>query len=264
MQGNALAGARRPQGFDKAATPPLFLLAKHQEKIMRLKKAVPISILSTAALIAATPALAQAAGQAGTPTPAPIPVQPTPAPSTTVAQALQASSDHATFVKLAQAANLSATLSGAGPITVFAPDDAAFGQLGAVVQQLLDPANVSSATQIAKYHIVSGSYTTQDLLAQLKEKGGSMTLDTLDGQPLTLALQGESAIELTDAKGGKAFIAKMSDSESNGVIEYINGVLSPNMVAQPAPAAAPAPAAGDATAAPAAGDAASQDAPSGN
>jgi len=203
---------------------------------MRLIKSLSISLVSAAALAAAGPAFAQAQGTAAAPTPAPIPVQPTPAPTQTVAQMLAAQSDHGTLVKLVQAANLNSELSGPGPVTIFAPDDAAFGRLGGAVQQLLDPANASSTTQIVKYHIVPGKYTAQDLLKQLKDKGGTMTLDTLDGQPLTLTLQGESSIELTDAKGGKAFIAKLSDEASNGVIEYINGVLSPNMVAQPAPA----------------------------
>lgn len=241
---------------------------------MRLIKNLSIGLVSTAALAVASPVLAQSTAKAQggipvgrsqaapTPTPAPIPVQPTATPTTTVAQALMAQSDHTTLVKLAQAANLTSVLSGPGPITVFAPDDAAFGRLGGAVQQLMDPANVSSATQILKYHIVQGSYPAKDLIAQLKAKGGTMTLPTLDGQPLTLTLQGESAIQLTDAKGGKAFISKLSDVESNGVIEYINGVLSPNMVAQPAaaPAATPAP---DAAAAPATGDG-DQDDASGN
>lgn len=218
---------------------------------MRLMKTFSISTLSAAALIAATPVLAQTAGQTGTPTPpsAPIPVQPTPAPTQTIAQALAAQSDHTTLVKLVQAANLTSVLSGPGPITIFAPGDAAFARLGGAVQQLLDPANVSSATQIVKYHIVQGKYTAKDLLKQLKASG-TMTLDTLDGQPLTLTLQGASSIELTDAKGGKAFVSKLSDEASNGVIEYINGVLSPNMVPQPAPAA-PATAPADTGAAPA-------------
>lgn len=216
---------------------------------MQLIRSLSIGLVSATALAAASPAFAQAKSKAqgsiavgrspmpAQATPAPIPVQPTPAPTQTIAQALAAQSDHTTLVKLVQAANLTSVLSGPGPITIFAPGDAAFGRLGGAVQQLLDPANVSSATQIVKYHIVSGKYTAQDLLKQLKAGGGTMTLDTLDGQPLTLTLQGASSIQLTDAKGGKAFIAKLSDEASNGVIEYINGVLSPNMVAQPAPAA---------------------------
>lgn len=210
---------------------------------MRLIRNFSTVLVSVMAVAAGGPALAQAQSTAPAPTPAPIPVQPTPAPTQTIAQALAAQSDHTTLVKLVQAANLNSVLSGPGPITIFAPGDAAFARLGGAVQQLLDPANASSATQIVKYHIVSGKYTAQDLLKQLKAGGGTMTLNTLDGQPLTLRLQGESSIELTDAKGGKAFVSKLSDEASNGVIEYINGVLSPNMVAQPAAPATPAPAA---------------------
>ena len=226
---------------------------------------ITFAVLSSAALIA-VPALAQTtpapAGQTAT-TSAPIPVQPTPAATGTVAQTLQSATDHTTLVKLVQAANLGAVLSGPGPITVFAPDDAAFGRLApGTVDELMKPANVSSATQILKYHVVSGKYTTDDLLKQLKASGGTLTLNTLDGQPLTLTLQGASAIQLTDAKGGKAFVSKLSDVESNGVIEYINGVLSPNMVAQPA-AAPTATMAPDAAAAPATGDG-DQDDASGN
>ena len=232
---------------------------------MTLIKALSVSFASAAALAAATPSLAQTAGtvpagRTPTPTPAPIPATPTPVPTTTIAQALAAQSDHTTLVKLVNAAGLSSALSGPGPITVFAPDDAAFGPLApGTVDQLLQPANVGSATQILKYHVVQGSYPAAELLKQLKAGGGTLTLNTLDGQPLTLTLQGESAIQLTDALGNKAFVSKLSDVESNGVIEYINGVLSPKMVAQPAPATGAAPATGTDTPAPATDDGAQDD-----
>jgi uncharacterized surface protein with fasciclin (FAS1) repeats len=210
-----------------------------------LNKAVTAFL--TGAALAATPALAQTAGtataQTGTPTPAPIPVQPTPAPSGTVAQMLAQSTDHTTLQKLITAAGQGAALSGPGPVTIFAPDDAAFGRLApGTVNELLDPAHQWSAQQIVKYHIVQGSYTAQDLLKQLKTTP-TITLNTLDGQPLTITAAGPSAIQLTDAMGGKAFVSKLSDKASNGVIEYINAVLSPKMVAKPAaaPGAAPAP-----------------------
>ena len=210
-----------------------------------LNKAVS-AILAGAAL-AATPALAQTAGtapaQTGTPNAAPIPVQPTPAPSGTVAQAIAQSPDHSTLQKLITAAGQGAALSGPGPVTIFAPDDTAFGRLApGTVDQLLDPAHQWSAQQVVKYLIVQGSYTTQDLLTKLKTTP-TLTLNTLDGQPLTLSLAGPSAIELTDAMGNKAgFISKLSDKASNGVIEYINGIPSPKMLPKPAatPGAAPA------------------------
>jgi uncharacterized surface protein with fasciclin (FAS1) repeats len=221
---------------------------------MRLLKALSVSLLSSAALIAAGPAVAQQS-TGTTPNSAPIPVQPTPAPTTatTVAQALQTSPDHTTLVKLIQAANLDSVLSGSGPVTIFAPDDAAFGRLApGTVDQLLDPAHQWSAQQVVKYLIVEGSYTTQDLLTQLKTTP-TLTLNTLDGQPLTLSLAGPSAIQLTDAAGNKAgFVSKLSDKESNGVIEYVNGVPTPKML--PKPPEAPGATAPDATTPPAAPD----------
>ena len=206
-----------------------------------LNKAVVV--LMSGAALAATSALAQTTGttsQTGTQTQAPIPVQPTPAPTGTVAQLLAQSTDHATLQRLVIAANVESVLSGPGPVTIFAPDDAAFGRLApGTVDKLLDPTHQWSAQQVVKYLIVQGSYSAEDLLKQLKTTP-TMTLNTLDGQPITLSMAGASAIQLTDANGGKAFISKLSDKASNGVVEYINGVLSPKMMPKPAPGAAPA------------------------
>ena len=206
---------------------------------MPMLNKVALVFLSGAAL-AATPALAQTSGTAPaqtatpTPTPAPIPVQPTAAPTGTVAQIIAQSPDHATLEKLIVASGQSAALSGPGPVTIFAPGDAAFSRLApGTVEQLLDPAHQWSAQQIVKYHIVQGSYSAQDLLKQLKTTP-TITLNTLDGQPLTVTAAGASAIQLTDAMGNKAFVTKLSDNASNGVVEYINSVLSPKMVAKPA------------------------------
>jgi uncharacterized surface protein with fasciclin (FAS1) repeats len=236
---------------------------------MRLLKALSVSLVSSAALIAGGPAVAQQSPGAATSS-APIPVQPTPAPTTatTVAQALQASPDHTTLMKLVQAADLDSELSGPGPVTIFAPDDAAFGRLApGTVDQLLDPAHQWSAQQIVKYLIVQGSYSTQDLLTQLKTTP-TLTLNTLDGQPLTLSLAGPSAIQLTDAAGNKAgFVSKVSDKESNGIIEYVNGVPTPKMLPKPpeAPEAPGATAPGTTTppATPDTGDTGGQDDSSG-
>ena len=236
---------------------------------MRLLKALSVSLVSSAALIAGGPAVAQQSPGTATSS-APIPVQPAPAPTTatTVAQALQASPDHTTLMKLVQAADLDSELSGPGPVTIFAPDDAAFGRLApGTVDQLLDPAHQWSAQQIVKYLIVQGSYSTQDLLTQLKTTP-TLTLNTLDGQPLTLSLAGPSAIQLTDAAGNKAgFVSKVSDKESNGIIEYVNGVPTPKMLPKPpeAPEAPSATAPGTTTppATPDTGDTGGQDDSSG-
>jgi uncharacterized surface protein with fasciclin (FAS1) repeats len=209
---------------------------------MRILTKAVITLMSGAAL-ATTPALAQdtTATQSQTGTPAPIPAQPTPAATATVAQVISQAPEYSTLQRLIVAANQTAALSGPGPITVFAPDDAAFGRLApGTIDQLLNPERQWSAEQIVKYHVVQGKYTTDDLLKQLKTTP-TLTLNTLDGQPLTLSMVGESAIQLTDAMGNKAFIAKRSDDASNGAVEYINGVLSPKMLPKPVPNAAAAP-----------------------
>src|SRR5690242_15308861 len=204
---------------------------------MRILNKAVLAFMSSAAL-AATPALAQdtaapaqaAPAQTGAPAPTPAPAQTTPAATGTVEQVIAQAPDLKTLQRLIVAANQTAALSGAGPITVFAPNDAAFGRVSqATVTQLLDPAHQWSAQQIVKYHVVQGKYTTDDLLKQLKTNP-TMTLTTLDGQPLTLSMAGASAIQLTDAMGNKAFIAKRSDDATNGAVEYINGVLSPKMM----------------------------------
>jgi uncharacterized surface protein with fasciclin (FAS1) repeats len=223
-------------------------LSSNQREIpMRLDLKNSLSLLASVALIgAAMPALAQTTssipvGRSSTPTPTPIPVTPTPAPSTNIAQAIAQSTDHTTLQKLIVEASLTGALSAPGPITLFAPDDAAFGRLApGTVDTLLQPEHVWSVEQILKYHVVSGSYDTADLLKALKAGGNTLTLNTLDGQPLTLTLAPSGAIMLTDATGGTAYISKASDSESNGAIEYINSVLSPKMMAKPPAGAAPA------------------------
>jgi len=216
----------------------------NRETLMPMLNKVITAFLTGAAL-AATPALAQSSGTAPAQSGAPIPVQPTPAPSGTVAQMIAQSADHSTLQKLIMAAGQSGALSGTGPVTIFAPDDAAFGRLApGTVNELLDPSHQWSAQQVVKYLIVEGSYTTQDLLTKLKTTP-TLTLNTLDGQPLTLSLAGPSAIALTDAMGNKAgFISKLSDKASNGVVEYINGIPSPKMLPKPAAAPGAAPATG--------------------
>lgn len=205
---------------------------------MRFANTIMLSLLPSVALIVgASSAFAQnatPADQSATPAPAPA-----AATTTNVEQAIAQSPNHTTLQKLIVSANLTGTLSGPGPITIFAPDDTAFGRLApGSVDQLLDPDHAWSAKQIIKYHIVHGAYDTPGLLKQLKDGGGTLTLDTLDGQPLTLTLASSGAIMLTDAMGGNAYISAASDTESNGVIEHINGVLSPKMLPKPPAGAA--------------------------
>src|SRR5262245_35676972 len=74
------------------------------------------------------------------------------------------SADHTTLVAAVKAAGLVDTLQGAGPFTVFAPTNAAFGKLPAgTVDMLLKPENKPALTKVLTYHVVPGRLSSADL-----------------------------------------------------------------------------------------------------
>ena len=80
---------------------------------------------------------------------------------TIVANAVN-SADHTTLVTAVKAAGLVDTLNGAGPVTVFAPTNEAFGMLPAgTVQTLLKPENKAMLAKILTYHVVPGNSLQQ-------------------------------------------------------------------------------------------------------
>lgn len=134
-----------------------------------------------------------------------------------------------TLVAAIKAAGLDATLSGPGPFTVFAPSNDAFGRLApGTVDTLMKPANKPSLIKVLTYHVVPGTITLADLQARLKAGGGTTTLTTVEGQPITVTLEG-AAISLTDVGGNKSYIETPDVRQSNGVVHVVNGVLVPKL-----------------------------------
>ncbi|MFD2781417.1 fasciclin domain-containing protein [Novosphingobium pokkalii] len=147
--------------------------------------------------------------------------------SKTIVQNASKSADHTTLVAAVKAAGLVDTLNGTGPFTVFAPTNEAFAALPAgTVDTLLKPENKAQLTQILTYHVVAGKVTAADLIAKIKAGGGSASLTTVEGEPLTASLDGSNVV-LTDAKGGKATVTIADVPQSNGVVHVINAVLMP-------------------------------------
>ena len=96
------------------------------------------------------------------------------------------SADHTTLVAAVKAAGLVETLKGAGPFTVFAPTNAAFGQLPAgTVDTLLKPENKAKLAKVLTYHVVAGRYDAAALMKAIKGGRGQATLKTVQGEPLT-------------------------------------------------------------------------------
>lgn len=133
-----------------------------------------------------------------------------------------------TLVAAVKAAGLVETLSGPGPFTVFAPDDAAFGKLPAgTVETLVKPENKEKLTGILTYHVVAGTLSAAELDKKIEEGKGKAELKTVAGGTLTAMREGPSIV-LTDAAGGKSTVSQADVFQSNGVAHVIDSVLLPS------------------------------------
>eukprot|EP00747_Dinoflagellata_sp_TGD_P101138 gnl/TRDRNA2_/TRDRNA2_168247_c0_seq3.p1 gnl/TRDRNA2_/TRDRNA2_168247_c0~~gnl/TRDRNA2_/TRDRNA2_168247_c0_seq3.p1 ORF type:complete len:333 (+),score=74.77 gnl/TRDRNA2_/TRDRNA2_168247_c0_seq3:79-1077(+) len=112
------------------------------------------------------------------------------------------------------------TLNGAGPFTVFAPTDAAFGamlaELGITAEQLLQREDLPA---ILMYHVVPGKVMSSDL-------SNGMAVTTVQGAMAQVSITG-STVAINDAKVTQADIEC-----SNGVIHVIDKVLMPPTIVQ--------------------------------
>jgi len=135
--------------------------------------------------------------------------------SSNIVETAQAAGSFNTLLAAADAAGLVGALSGEGPLTVFAPTDAAFAALPeGTVETLLKPENKDQLAGILKLHVIAGAAVTSDQLA-----GATTTAETLNG---TVAIDGTDGVTVNDANVVTADIAA-----SNGVIHVIDKVLLP-------------------------------------
>ncbi len=118
-----------------------------------------------------------------------------------------------TLVKALGVAGLDKTLKGAGPFTVFAPDDEAFAKVpSADLTALLD--DKDKLTKVLTLHVVSGDLLAKKVIALKKVK-------TLEGESLPIKSEGGKV------KIGAAEITGTDIKCSNGVIHVIDTVLMP-------------------------------------
>jgi len=128
----------------------------------------------------------------------------------TIAEIAVGNKDFSTLVAAAKAAGLVDALGGKGPITVFAPTNAAFEKLG---KETLDKvlADKELLTKILKAHIVKGSVMAADVVKMDGKKVNGFTIN-IDGDKVMI---------------GKATVTKADIKASNGVIHVIDTVLVP-------------------------------------
>ena len=131
-----------------------------------------------------------------------------------ILQVALGSPDHTTLVAAVQAAELEDVLVNAGPLTVFAPTNAAFEALpDGVVEDLLKPENKSKLASIIKFHAAPGSYGTDKL------KDG-MSLFQASGHYVKVAHEGDDVI----VHGAKIL---GTAEASNGLVHVVDKVMLP-------------------------------------
>jgi uncharacterized surface protein with fasciclin (FAS1) repeats len=133
-----------------------------------------------------------------------------------ITQVVNVDKNMTTLKKGVIASGLDKVLSGAGPFTVFAPSDLAFGKLDkTVLADLMSPENKAKLVDVLNYHIVPGKINFKEL------KDGEK-LKTLNGKELFVHVKdGDVTIE-----GAK--IQNRDVQTSNGVIHSMDTVMMKN------------------------------------
>jgi uncharacterized surface protein with fasciclin (FAS1) repeats len=128
------------------------------------------------------------------------------------------SADHTTLVAAVQAAHIEHILVNAGPLTVFAPTNAAFAKLpDGTVENLLLPENQATLATILTRHAAPGSYNIEALKKEAR-KGRKLYMAT--GDYLDVTQEGDDVFV-----NGIKVIASIQTS--NGVINVIDEVILP-------------------------------------
>lgn len=147
------------------------------------------------------------------------PMTPTATSSATldIVDTAMAAKNLTTLVKALQVAGLVETLKGAGPFTVFAPDDKAFAALpaGALDALLADPAKLKT---VLTYHVLPAAVSAADAKAMTTPTSPP----TVEGATLQVTKGRKGRLKVNDATVIKADI-----QASNGVIHIIDKVLMP-------------------------------------
>ena len=134
-------------------------------------------------------------------------------PAKNIVQTAVAAGTFKTLVSLVKQAGLAGALSGPGPLTVFAPTDAAFAKVPKATLAALakDKAKLKA---VLLYHVAKGKLTAAKVVKLRSVK-------TLNGQSLKVRVS-----HGTVTVGGSRVI-KTDIGASNGVIHVINKVLIP-------------------------------------
>ena len=144
----------------------------------------------------------------------------TPTPQT-ITQLVTSNSQFTLLSAAVNRAGLGTTLSGAGPFTVFAPNDAAFRAAGFADAAAINAVPVATLTNIQLYHVYRGSVASSAIPAGQT------------AQPTALTANGTAYVSKATSTSGTgvsingARVVQADVQASNGVVHVIDRVLMP-------------------------------------
>jgi uncharacterized surface protein with fasciclin (FAS1) repeats len=137
-----------------------------------------------------------------------------PAAQQNIVRTAAAAGQFKTLLSLAKQAGLVGALSGRGPLTVFAPTDAAFKAVPKATLAKLAK-NRAALRRVLLYHVVKGNVRAQRVVKLRSAK-------TLAGPRIAIRVRGGSVY-----LNGSTKVVKTNIAATNGTIHVINKVLLP-------------------------------------
>lgn len=175
----------------------------------------PAVVFALCALVACSQESAgPRAGATGAPSSVRTDTAPPPLDPTNIVSIAIGSKDHTTLVAALKAADYVKSVANPGPLTVFAPTNAAFDKLPAgTVEELVKPEKQAQLREVLKYHVAPATYEPQAL------KDG-LELGMANGQK-TRIVNKDGTITINGAR----IVASIR--ASNGIVHVVDGVLLP-------------------------------------
>ena len=127
--------------------------------------------------------------------------------------------DLSTLVTAVQAAELTTSLSNAGPFTVFAPTNNAFRAAGFPTIASIQSADAATLTNILTYHVIAARVFSSDLV------NGAMPT-TVNGGKVTIGLTSGATVK-GNSNAFPSNILATNILVTNGVVHVIDRVLLP-------------------------------------
>jgi transforming growth factor-beta-induced protein len=119
---------------------------------------------------------------------------------------------------------VAAALTSGEQLTVFAPTDAAFGELGLTAGNVCGAFSQATLTKILLYHVETGRHFSNSVLP--RKAGQAKSIDTLLGQSFTVNSTGT----ITTKSGATTpHIIAANIPATNGVIHVVDAVLVPSL-----------------------------------